>query len=674
MLRLNAIKIDITTADGAYGFEHAFDSGLNIIRGNNSSGKSSMFQAILYALGLEELLGGKNEKTMQSVLKDVVEYPDGQFHKILQSHVYLEITNNTTVTVKRSIVSPTESPKLIEVYFGALLTERKKDLKKQAMFIHDKGGASDNTYGFHMFLANFLNWHMPEVTNAQGQQTHLYIQQVAPSFMIEQKSGWSDFFATMPYYGIKQATSRVVEFILNMDIFENQKKKQEIGYKEENLRERWRTIYVQIDSISRDTRFKLQGMTEKPAIINVDDICLIKDSDFRSISIDQELTSLRHEYLMINSVNIKTVGENVETNETQLKTLQDKLNLKSLQYDLISSDLSFSEQQVKEYEVQLNEIENDLIKNKNALKVVNLGGEIGSDVSASICPTCHQHIEDTLLPHDVKQTPMRLDDNIKYLESEKKMVEKYIEGQKAVLNEKQHTLNILREELSEIRTDIRRIKKDLTADSRIPSIADIEHRLNLKKKIEFYEKKIDEFEGLKQQIKALSSEYLMILSEKKSINNDCSINDNEKIKDLNNNFTKALEAFKYESKPVHTIKISHENYMPLTQLDTGEIYNIRFDSSASDFIRCLWAYYISLMQTSIKYQGNHPCLLLFDEPKQQDMSEEGFRVFLLNLSVISAAQIFVFASFENKDESFVSATEGIKFHLVKIEDKLIKQM
>lgn len=675
MLKINAIKIEITTTDGSFGFEQTFEYGLNIIRGNNSSGKSSLFQAILYALGLEELLGGKNEKTMQSVLKDMVEYPDEIFHKIIQSHVYLEITNNETVTVKRAIVSPTENTKLIDVYFGPLLTERNKHFKKQAMFIHDKGGASDNTFGFHLFLIDFLGWKMPEVTNTQGQTTHLYIQQIAPSFIVEQKSGWADFFATMPYYGIKQAVSRVVEFVLNMDVFENQKKKQEIGYREEKLREQWKTTYFQMDCISKDTRFKLQGINEKPIIVNsIDEICLIKDTEIGSIEIDTELSKIKQEYKNLNDVGIKTVGENIETNEVNLKNLQDKLNLKSLQYDIISSDLSISEQQTKQYEEQLQEIETDLVKNKNALKVTNLGGEINSDVSKSICPTCHQHIEDTLLPHDVQHTPMRLEDNIKYLESEKKMIEKYIEGQKMTLSEKQRKLNILREELSEIRSEIRRIKHDLTADNHMPSVAEIEQRLNLKKKIEFIEKKIEEFEGLKQQINALSNEYKTILLEKKDISNDYSIKDCEKIDNLNYNFKKSLKAFKYDSKPVNTIKISKENYMPLTQLDTGEIYNIRFDSSASDFIRCLWAYYISLMQTSMLYHGNHPGLLLFDEPKQQDMSEEGFKIFLQNLSTFSTEQVFVFASFENKDESFEAATEGLRFNYVKIQDKLIKPL
>ena len=675
MLKINAIKIDIVTTDGSFGYEQAFGNGLNIIRGNNSSGKSSLFQAILYALGLEELLGGKNEKTMQSVLKDMIEYPDGIFHKILQSYVYLEIMNNEIVTIKRSIVSPSESPKLIDVYFGALLSGENKSLKTQAMFIHDKGGASDDTYGFHLFLAKFLGWEMPEVTNVTGQRTHLYIQQIAPAFIIEQKSGWSDFFATMPYYGIKQATSRVIEFILNMDIFENQKQKQEINYQEDILRERWKNVYYQADSIARDTRFKLQGLTEKPTIIsNIEEICLIKDTEFSIIDIEQNLFAIKQEYSNLIAVEIKTVGENAEMTENKLKTLQDTHNLKSLQYDMISSELSISEQQLERYEEQLKEIETDLLKNKNALKVVKLGGEIGSHVSASICPTCHQQIEDTLLPHDIQQVPMRLEDNIKYLESEKKMIGKYIEGQRNLLSDKQRRRNILQEELSDIRISIRSLKNDLTADNRMPSVAEIECRLNLKKKIEFFGKKIEEFEDLKKQIWGLSNEYKTILSKKKNLNNEYSARDKKKIEDFNFSFTNALEAFEYESKPVNTIKISTENYLPLTQLDTGEIYNIRFDSSASDFIRCLWGYYIALMKTSIKYQGNHPNLLMFDEPKQQDMSEEGFRVFLKTLSEIPIGQIFVFASFENKDESFISVTNGIRFNLIRIEDKLIKAL
>ncbi|MCC4228517.1 hypothetical protein [Zunongwangia profunda] len=63
---------------------------------------------------------------------------------------------------------------------------------------------------------------------------------------------------------------------------------------------------------------------------------------------------------------------------------------------------------------------------------------------------------------------------------------------------------------------------------------------------------------------------------------------------------------------------------------------------------------------------------MFDEPKQQDMSINDFTSFLNELSTYKTAQTLLFASFENSDETFNKATEGIDFHLNYIDDKLIK--
>ena len=152
MLKIRAIKIEINTADGLYGAEFNFSDGLNIIRGNNTSGKSSLFQSIIYGLGFEELLGGKNEKTMQSVLKDQVEFPRGIKHNINQSFIYLEIENKEIITIKRSIASSSRKAQLVDVFFGALLTGEDKTLESRQMYVHDPGSASDELYGFHLYL------------------------------------------------------------------------------------------------------------------------------------------------------------------------------------------------------------------------------------------------------------------------------------------------------------------------------------------------------------------------------------------------------------------------------------------------------------------------------------------------------------------------------------------
>ena len=111
-------------------------------------------------------------------------------------------------------------------------------------------------------------------------------------------------------------------------------------------------------------------------------------------------------------------------------------------------------------------------------------------------------------------------------------------------------------------------------------------------------------------------------------------------------------------------------------MENGEIksYNIRFDSSASDFVRCIWAYTCGLYKVSKKYGSNHPKLLMFDEPKQQDIALKSFHEFLSELSTYDEAQVLVFASFENSDEPYRAATNGLEFHLNFIEGKLIKPM
>ncbi len=267
MLNIRAIKIEVNTIDGLFGAKYDFSSGLNIIRGNNSSGKSTLFQSILYALGFEELLGGKNAKTMQSVLKDQVEYAN-ELHKVIESSVSLEIENEEIVTIKRFIVSPTKKEQLVEVYFGSILIEENMSCRMQQMYVHSKGSASDNFYGFHAFLADFLNWELPEVLTTQGETARLYLQQIAPSFIIEQKSGWTDFLSTIPYYSTKNAESRVIEFLLNLDVFETQKKKQKYQFDKRLFDNRWGNLYTRFESIAKNTRTVLIGLSPTPEIIN----------------------------------------------------------------------------------------------------------------------------------------------------------------------------------------------------------------------------------------------------------------------------------------------------------------------------------------------------------------------------------------------------------------------
>jgi hypothetical protein len=226
----------------------------------------------------------------------------------------------------------------------------------------------------------------------------------------------------------------------------------------------------------------------------------------------------------------------------------------------------------------------------------------------------------------------------------------------------------------ELRQQIRDIKRELIQDERLPSIVEIEKRIDLKRKVEFFNKVIEGFYPLIDDLKNLSAAYSLILNRESNLPKDFfSTLDRQKLSTLKDNFIQLLRIFNYQSKPFDAIRISQDTYLPVAQkTDAEQFYNIKFDSSASDFIRCIWAYTTALLQTSITYNANHPGILVFDEPKQQDMSKESFRSFLIELSKFSTQQVLLFASFENSDASFAEATQGLTFSINKIEKLLIR--
>jgi len=343
---------------------------------------------------------------------------------------------------------------------------------------------------------------------------------------------------------------------------------------------------------------------------------------------------------------------------------------------MLSSDLTFDKQKLSNFNFQLENLSEDLRKNKGALKVQKMGAEIDLKVSTNSCPTCNQEINDSLLPLSVKQVPMRLEDNIDFLSAQIKMLEVNLEGLESKIHSKENNLKKLRDLQNNLRSQIRELKKELISDDRLPSIVDIEHRLSLKRRIGFYSKYLEDFAELKDELSILSKSWESILEEQNKLKGDTfSVNDIAKLKLLTDNFKSLLSAFNYSSKTINDIAISEENYLPLAKKPNDDLfYNIRFDSSASDFIRSIWAYTCSLYKTSAAKNGNHPNLLMFDEPKQQDMSIDDFTNFLKELSTYTNAQTLLFASFENSDETFEKATSDIEFHLNYIDEKLIKPM
>ena len=677
MLKINAIKLEINTAQGLYGLDIPFSNGLNIIRGDNTTGKSTIFQSILYALGFEEILGGRNEKTMQSVLKD--EVLDNQTkHKVLQSFVLLEIQNKEIITIRRSVVNDKRKSILIDVFLGPMLTKPEGTYELRQMYVHDKGSASDEEYGFHAYLEEFLGWDLPEVINTSGDYTKLYMPLLAPSFIIEQKSGWSDFFATIPFYGVKNAEARVVEFILNLDVFKNELRKQEISSNKRILQEKWSLLVNEFKRFADKSSSETIGLTEYPSIINnYGDIYFRTFRGGKSLLLSELILELNSEYQNVVAETTSTVGNDVEKNQERLNSMSLNLNRYSLKHEQLSNEVFQEKEKLKQYILQKKNVEEDLKNNKSALKMYKIGADLPTNLASQNCPTCGQGIKDSLLPKEVEQSPMQIEENISFLDAQKKMIEIFVDAQRKRILEKETLISSFQNQITLIRSQIRAVKKDLVSDDRLPSESQIEQKIILRRQIEFYENSLEEIDSLKTRLKALSKEWEKIIAAEKNLPKDFfSSIDREKINYMQNYFLSLLGKFNYNSKEKEAITISYEKYLPVIEIqlpnEKAKTYDIRYDSSGSDLIRCLWAYYISLLKTSGKFNGCHPGIMIFDEPQQQSASTKDFHEFLKELSSFTENQIVVFASFQNSDEDFEMATENIEFNLVKAEGKFVK--
>lgn len=670
-LFLQKINIEINTDSGLFGAKYQFDKGLNIVRGNNTSGKSTLFQSIIYALGFEELLGGKFEKTLQSVLKDKVEYPKNQkYFNIVQSYVYLVIENENeeVITIRRGVKTPNRKSQLIDVYFGDYIDGLEDVVQEKQMWVHDKGGASDNDFGFHKFLCKFLKIELPRVMTYKGDYTNIYLQQLASTFIIEQKKGWSDFFITAPIYSIKDLNQRLIEYLLNLDVFSNNEKREGLNIRKHLLEKKWSKIYNEFEYLADRSGSLLVGIKSDPEIINdFDVIKILYKKENENIKVEDYLQELRNELSSLDQ-DINTVENNASKFEDVLKSKQENLNKVVINYDLLIRETASEQEKLVQYEKQLNSVTEDLRKNRGVLKLNTLGAQQKIKTFENICPTCTQSVVD-LLPSDINHTPMRLEDNIKYLESQQSMLKTYILGQKKLINTKASKAEYYRNSAVELRQDIRKLRTELVQDSRMPSVLEIETRYSLINKIEFYNKTIEKFDNLKDSLVPIVKEYSSIQAELSKLpKSTLSVLDEDKVEFLQQYFVLLLKKFSYTSKSFNSIKISKDNYFPIVD----GLYSIKFDSSASDFIRSIWAFTIALMQTSLKYSGNHPQFLMFDEPKQQDASLDSFKSFLEELSHFKDQQIIVFASFENSDDTFIDSTKDLKFSLNKIEASLIK--
>ena len=636
MLKINRLKIIITTAQKKFGFDEKFNEGVNLISSyENTKGKSSIIESIYYCLGIEELIGGRNDKILKSVFRSKIEFNNIEYVP-LDCKFYLEIENSKkeVVTINRntSKISIQDS-KLITVYEGNI-DESVSGKSNFEEYYTNLPGAATQERGFHVFLENFLEWELPEIPTYDEVERKLYMQVVFASMFIEQKRGWSDILIGIPnIFKIKEPKKRVVEFLLGLDTIEVEKKKAYIKKKEEEINLKWKNLYEDIIEEMKESNCDSNDIYLKPKILldNYTETLNIQvEENEQYIDINEKINKLNDEITALKQTKPR-VGMINDKLQIDLEENKEKLN--SLELMLIKENEKENAEKfgLNKLNKILENINLDLNNNKDAKKIMELGSIKNTSIGKKVCPLCNSKIEDSLLLSQKNYNTMSIEENIEHLKQQKKLIEYAIDNRKLNINNYSDNRDRIKSEIIKLRRIIRSQINDLYEKDDSLSETSIYTKVDLQNQMEELEILKEKYFSYKRKFYDLSEELKNVLNEKEKLPKDkFTERDKEKISKFEQCFKEKIEKYGYKSENVSNIQISMDKLIP-----TIDGFDMRFDNSGSDNIRAIWAYTISLLIVSKDMLGNHPNILIIDEPMQQSVIEEDLFSFIDDLNSIS---------------------------------------
>ncbi|WP_085299971.1 ATP-binding protein [Cognaticolwellia mytili] len=688
-MKFNQLFVKLAATDNSdYGYRIPFSCGLNIIRGDNSSGKSTFVNSLIYALGMEEIIGSKGSAALPYALKSRFDL-NGVDKRIINSSVYLELENRDgrVITLKRVIKSDEADTKLIQIIEGAYLTDPSlTNLQSRYTFLHDAGSAQDEQRGFFAYLEKFLGLKLPSLSDNKGKETKLYLQAIFSALLVEQKRGWTDYIANIPYYGVSSMREKVASFLLDLDVFRNTKKLNELQSQRSKLTAEWSELITEIKLTVEGKYLSISGLSKAPSIDF--DSKLVSISERKGIEI-QPIKSIREE-LRKNMIEV-IQNEKSQLSEEPLalikniELIQNRIDELLVMQSMCSSQIKINESQLGQYVESLKSIKKDLKANKLTEKLVKFGADESElDFAKGKCHTCMNPIDDILISPDSVAMPMSLQENITHLDNQNKMTKSLLDGlEKNIERDKGQLLTINRE-IIKFRKELISLKRDIKSTNTVKE-SDVRRKITLENRQAELSKLEEKVESILTILANLSVAYKELNGSILNLTKySFTYEDRAKISKFSNEFKLLASNFGYRSAEINEIEIKAGTLLPYLQdlelreqLDTPSelkkkegvksTTDIKSDSSASDFVRLIWSYLIALYKTSASTGGNHPGLILFDEPAQHSMSTKSVNKMLEILSTTQGLQSIVAASFDENDENYATSVAGLNVNNFKLE-------
>jgi predicted nucleic acid-binding Zn-ribbon protein len=622
-LRFQRLRLRALTTDGVYGANVPFSPGLTVLWADNTKGKSTCMQGMLYALGLERMLSPRREIPLPHAMTTYLNTDDEKRIEVLESSVSLEIANGNgqVITVNRGVKATTDT-RLITVDFGAALSGDSAVLGRQNFFVLDPGAAQRED-GFHHFLEGFLGWRLPQVRRYDAPETKLYLETVFPLFWVEQKFGWTAIPAAIPtYMRIREVHKRAVEFIMDLDVYKFEVQRERLAERLAANSKEWSVVRQELERFVARGGGRVVALPENPiadsAVLSKAHVQLAEGKEWAPLS--SVISRLRVSIADLASRAVPAVEEQSEEVAQKLSYLTqhvDELNAERIRVHGI--------QQLKTADIQslkrrIAALEDDLAKNLDVQRLQRYSG-VTAALTPDRCPTCEQALVDTLLSQNALSAVMPVSDNIEYIRSQKKMFEDILAREKFEENERRDHLSAIGRTLADYYAQIRLLRSELVAPGANPSAAVIEERVRAEARLRDLEALQAIFDDALERLCNLQESYSTLLLERTQIPTEkFSPGDHDKLNRLRSLVQDQAKDFGFSTFSPAELSISQDSYRP-----EKEGFEIGFETSASDAIRLKWAYQLSLLELASDKPTNHPGTLVFDEPRQQSSSRPSFQ-------------------------------------------------
>ena len=658
-LTIHNLDISVNTNGGKFACSTPLSEGLNIIRAENSSGKSTCVNAIAYGLGLEAILGPSRKRPFpKSLYEEIFDTKSDQNPFFVStSSVSLEIENNDGLSaiLTRDISG---NDRKITVKSG----EESKDY-----FLGSSGqvGSAVSERGFHHWLTDFIGWSMPKVVTFDGKETTLYLECIFPLFFVEQKRGWSEIQANIPtHYGIKNVKRIAAEFCLGIDSFEFEKKV--INYKNriEKAETEWEKI-VAAAEVAAD--FNSVEMGKIPSIDKYQDSANIDFSYYEGdtlISVAEQQRSLKRLIEQLaEDVSIATPDNGkLEVQNAILRKLRREL-------EDVTDSVEVTMLAISEAENKIATLKHDLDQYQQLRRLKNVGGNIEVDLDTQKCPICESDLYDTLGSRTINRQPMTLEENIDFLKSQIDFFVNIRNKNISQLEDLQARSRLVKtkmevesDKLSEIREDI----NDVSGATK----AILREKIQAENSLKETEKLKIILDDLRTRAKKAHSQWAMASGSLRTLRKQTNIDGKGLVINKLEAIIRAnLSSFQFNPSAITSISLSNQTLRP-----EQEGYDIVAETSASDYIRIIWAYTLALMELASQESDiKHGGFVVFDEPRQHEASKISFA----NL-IDKAAEALdyrgqvIFATSLEKSE-LLESCKGKQVNLICFDDYILTQ-